>query len=140
MPRKATRLASPTIRIFMGRNPPTVPLFSSMYSKCSRLYSTSKGVLGILVCILPRPIPSPMTCAGSSQCHTAFRCSQALSLSSSCPVSWLLPDPSSFAFPVLSRFLALTDLPVLCYLRWWWCGLRRAARGPGRGVEVEEGG
>jgi hypothetical protein len=31
--------------------------------------------------------------------------------SSSFPVSWLLPDPGSFAFPSLARFLALADPP-----------------------------
>lgn len=42
--------------------------------------------------------------------------------------SWLLPDPSCFAFPSLSRFLALSDPLVLCYLD-GRCGLRRAAQG-----------
>jgi hypothetical protein len=94
----------------------------------------------------------PIACAGSSQCHTAFQKPQALSLASSFPVSWLLPDPGSFAFPSLARFQALSDPLVPC--SWLWvvwltaggaeeeeeeeveggrrCGLRRAAQEVGR--------
>ena len=133
--RKCNGSQAQTSRIFMGRNPPmlhsrqTVPLFSLQCAQVVVLYHTQKGgVLGIPVCILSRPIPNPMACAGSSQCHTAFKEFQALSLSSSFPIPWLLPDPGSFAFPSLSQSLALMDPPVLCYLPW---AVRLTAGGAG---------
>lgn len=57
-----------------------------------------------------------------------FKEFQALSLPSSFPVPWLLPDPSSSAFPSLSQFLALMDPLVLCYLPW---AVRLTAGGAG---------
>lgn len=78
MPRKAARLASPTSRIFTGRNPPTLHSQQNstvILQRVPRVFSVilnKQGILDIPVCILPRPIPSPVTCASSSQYHTAF--------------------------------------------------------------------
>lgn len=66
----------------------------------------------------------PKACAGFLPMPHRFQKSQALSL------SWLLPDPGSFAFPYLSRFLALTDPLVLC--SWAWA-VRLMAGGAGEG-------
>lgn len=100
--RKCNGSQAQTSRIFMGRNPPmlhsrqTVPLFSLQCAQVVVLYYTQKGgVLGIPVCILSRPTPSPMACAGSSQCHTASKSSK------------LFPCPPLFQFPGSCPILAL---------------------------------
>lgn len=99
-----------------------------------------QGVLGIPVCILPRPIPKPNDLCRSSPNATPlsdvpklFPCPPLPRFPGSCPILALSP---SRLFP--GSWLLRTSRPFVTF--GGWCGLRRVARGWRRAVEVEEGG
>jgi hypothetical protein len=126
-------LASPTsVPLSQPEHHRIHPVYSGEYYQ---LYSTSVCVLGIPVCILPVTITKPETCAGFLPMPHRFS-----EIPSSFPgpplsrFSWLLPDPGSFAFPSLARFLALADPLVL----WSWSWVVRLTSG-GAEEEEEEG-
>jgi hypothetical protein len=129
MPRKASWLKSLRSRIFMGRNPPThhslartltaTPIctvilnsLSTPYSagvlKCSRLYSR-KGVYSLSRCAFYLCLTKPKAFTEILPMPHRFQSPKLFP----CPPlsrSLLFPVPVSFAFPSLSRFLALSDL------------------------------
>ena len=129
MPRKAAWIASPTSRIFTGRNPPTLysPVVLVVLRQCPRLYSTSRGVLGIPVCILPSPIsgprlaPVPPNATPLSRNPKLFPCPPLSRLPGSLPIL----APSSYnLFPGFR--LLLTSRSCITFRGRY--GLRRAAR------------